>query len=193
MEKLVYINCCLRKEESSTLRIANAVINVLKERYEIKEVDLNSLELDVIDYDKYHQRMGGYVREDIVNIAKDIASADRIVIAAPFWDMSFPSRLKVFFEQVSLFNITFTDDGVSGCHGLCKASKMLYITTRGGNYPTGSEFEQATPYLKALSHLWGIGGLEVVSAINLDYLKPEEKEKEVGFAIEFGQNLAKTF
>ena len=193
MGKLVYINCCIRKEESSTLKIATPIIDVLKEKYEIQEIDLNSLSLDVLDYDKYHQRMGGYVHEEIITYAKDIAAADRIVIAAPFWDMSFPSRLKVFFEQTSLFNITFTDDGVSSCRGLCKAEKMLYITTRGGNFPTGSEFEQATPYLKAIANLWGIGPLETIDAYNMDYSSEEVKQEKINEAIAKGLELAKTF
>ena len=41
---------------------------------------------------------------------KKIASSDRLVIAAPFWDMSFSSALKVFFENMSLFNVTFAND-----------------------------------------------------------------------------------
>ena len=30
--------------------------------------------------------------------------------AAPFWDMSFPSALKVFFENMSLFGVTFDNN-----------------------------------------------------------------------------------
>ena len=41
------------------------------------------------------------------DLARRIAAADRIIIAAPFWDMSFPSALKVFFANMSLFGITF--------------------------------------------------------------------------------------
>ena len=55
--------------------------------------------------------------------ARDIAAADRILIAAPFWDMSFPAVLKAFFEQVSLFGITFEDNG-NKCVGLCKCKKV---------------------------------------------------------------------
>ena len=192
MPKLVYINSCIRKEESRTLKIATPIIEALKEKYDVFEVDVNSLELDVIDYEKYHKRMNGYVREDILDLAKRIADADRIVIAAPFWDMSFPSKLKALFEQCSLFRITFADDG-NGCYGLCKADKALYITTRGGNFPTGSEFEQATPYIKALFHLWGVKSLEVIDAYNMDYSSLEEIQEKIDSAIKQGLKLAETF
>ena len=48
-------------------------------------------------------RNQGIVPPEHVALAKKISAADRIVIAAPFWDMSFPSALKVFrrFEPIS--------------------------------------------------------------------------------------------
>lgn len=64
-------------------------------------------------------------------------------------DISFPSALKVFFENMSLFGITF-DTNDKECYGLCKAEKVMYITTRGMNISTGDSLEQATPYIKAI-------------------------------------------
>lgn len=58
--------------------------------------------------------------------------------AAPFWDMSFPSALKVFFENMSLFGVTF-DSNEKECYGLCKAEKVMYITT---DYSTPDEIEK---------------------------------------------------
>ena len=108
-----------------------------------------------------------------MSIAGKVASADRIVIAAPFWDMSFPSVLKVFLENLSLYNVTFTDDGTT-CKGLCKCRKVLYITTRGMNIPTGDTRDQGSSYLKALSSLWGLGEVITIAAWNLDYLSAED-------------------
>ena len=34
--------------------------------------------------------------------ANAVAQADMLVIAAPYWDMSFPSSLKIFFEAASV-------------------------------------------------------------------------------------------
>ena len=113
-------------------------------------------------------------------------------IAAPFWDMSFPSALKVFFENMSLFGITF-DSNDKECYGLCKAEKVMYITTRGMNISTGDPLEQATPYIKALSYLWGWGELTVISAQNMDYSSLEEIEEKVSKAIEEGLEICKQF
>ena len=38
--------------------------------------------------------------------------------------------------------------------GICRAQKLLYITTRGMDISTYDPFELATPYLKTLSWLW---------------------------------------
>ena len=101
--------------------------------------------------------------------AESIANADRILIAAPFWGMSFPAVLKCFFEQVSLFDITFTDNGKT-CVGLCRSPKVLYITTRGMDLPTGSYLDQGTPYLRALGSLWNLGEMTVLDVHNTDYI-----------------------
>ena len=39
--------------------------------------------------------------------AKDFAEADVIVVAAPYWDLSFPSILKVFFEHINVLKLVF--------------------------------------------------------------------------------------
>ena len=70
---------------------------------------------------------------------------------------------------------------------------MLFITTRGMDISTGDELEQATPYLRALSWLWGIGPLQVVAAQNMDYVSDEEIEKKIQTAIKEGLEIAETF
>ena len=45
--------------------------------------------------------------DDTFSLAKQFAAADVIVIAAPFWDLSFPSALKQYFEQINVVGLTF--------------------------------------------------------------------------------------
>lgn len=40
-------------------------------------------------------------------LAEQFAQADEIVVAAPYWDLSFPSILKVYLERVCVTGITF--------------------------------------------------------------------------------------
>jgi len=192
MSKLVFIDACFRGEESRTLAIAKPIVEYLSSRYEVETFHLPQMKMEPVDTEYLNKRNGGFVYDWALSAAKSIASADRIVIAAPFWDMSFPSALKVFFEHASLFNVTFTDTGVR-CAGLCKCEKLLYITTRGMDIETGSPLEQATPYLEALSYLWGLGQIITVSAQNLDYSTPEQINEKIEAAIEQGLNIVKTF
>ena len=192
MKKLLYIDSCIRGELSRTKRIATPKIEKLSERYEVETITINDLKLEPVQYEENRRRAGGTVSEEAICLANKIKNADRIVIAAPFWDMSIPAALKTFFELCSLFGVTF-DSNDKTCFGLCKAENTMFITTRGMKIKTGEPLEQATPYLKALFWLWGIKGFEVVARENFDYLPQEEIEKEIASAIEEGLEIAETF
>ena len=191
MEHLVIINSCMR-EDSRTKIILDSATTALAERYEIEAINVNSLALPPLSPEVLAERSAGRVPNATVDIAKKIAAAERIVIAAPFWDMSFPAILKAFFENMSLYNITFTDNGAT-CTGLCKCKRVLYITTRGMDIPTGDFRDQGTSYLKALSSLWGLGDIITVAAWNLDYLPASKVDERVASASELAKEIAKTF
>ena len=191
MKNIIFIDACMRAG-SRTKRIAERIIEELSGRYRIETIRLGETEYPVVDNRILEERKNGTVPKAHAELAGRIAAADRIVIAAPFWDMSFPSALKVFFENMSLFGITF-DSNDKECYGLCKAEKVMYITTRGMDISTGDPLEQATPYIRALSHLWGWGELTVISAQNMDYSSPEEIEERISKAIGEGLEACKEF
>ena len=191
MQKLVVINACVREADSRTLRIAESVVTELSRRYGIIRFDLPSMEGIVpLTPALYAERTRADIPAWALEAARAIAETDRLLIAASFWDMSFPAILKCFFEQTSLFDVTFTDNGKT-CTGLCKSPKVLYITTRGMDIPTGDPREQATPYLKALGSLWNLGEITTLSAQNMDYLSSEEIEERISATIAEGRALAK--
>ena len=191
MKKLIFIDACMRAG-SRTRRIATPIIAELGKRYSVETVDLTRNIYPVADNYTLEDRNQGVVPAEDVDLAKRIAAAVRIVIAAPFWEMSFPSALKVFFENMSLLGITFDSDEKE-CYGLCKAEKVMYITSRGMNISTGDPLEQATPYIKAISYLWGWGELTVVATQNMDYSSEKEIEERITKAIEEGLEICKTF
>ena len=65
------------------------------------------------------------------DLAKQFKDADEILIAAPFWDLSFPALLKNYIERVSVAGLTFKYT-LTGSVGLCKAKRILYFSTCGG-------------------------------------------------------------
>lgn len=192
MEKLLYIDACIRDAESRTRQIAEPVVRALEGKYAVKRYVLNDMPLAIVQKDLIHKRLNGDVDPAVMTWAETVRDADRIVIAAPFWDMSIPAALKNFFELCSILNVTFKTNNKT-CYGNCKAKKMLFITTRGMDITTGDPLEQATPYLKALSWLWGIGPLQVVAAQNMDYASAEEIEEKMKAAIQDGLDIANDF
>lgn len=94
-------------------------------------------------------------------------SADVIVIAAPFYDLSIPALLKDYIENITVEGITFSSSE-TGLKGECKASEMIFLTTRGGLVETGSEWELATPYLKGLCGMLGIDHFSCIAADGMD-------------------------
>ena len=191
MEKLVIIDSCMRAE-SRTRRILNAAREVLSTRYDIEIIDVNAAGLLPLTPEGLEERTTGIVPEQTLSLAKTIAAADRLVVAAPFWDMSFPATLKAFFENMSLYGVTFEDNGHT-CVGLCKCKKVMYITTRGMDIETGSPREQGSSYLMALSTLWGLGEVTTVAAKNLDYLSTDEVEAKIEETSSLAKALSLTF
>ena len=192
MKKLVVIDACIRGEESRTRRIAEPILAALAKRYEITRFDLTQMAMEPLTPATYAERAAGRVPEWALEASRTVAAADRLVVVAPFWDMSFPAVLKVFFEHISLFDITFADNG-RFCVGKCKCEKVMYVTTRGMNIPTGDAREQGTSYLHALSALWDLGTILTVAAWNMDYATPEEIDEKIENAVRFGLRLSETF
>ena len=193
MEKLLYINACIRGNDSRTGIVASHIINSLKEKYEIEQIDLTTSALPPIDAGQFKKRGQGVYPPYAIEYAKKFASADRIVIAMPFWDMSFPSVFKVFCENISINGITFLDNEDHSTRGLCKASKIMLITTRGMEIEDNSPLDQGTSYLKALSWLWGIDEVLVVSAIGMDTCDDDTRAHRLNKAIDTGLSLCKEF
>ena len=58
---------------------------------------------------------------------------------------------------------------------------------------TGDLLEQGSSYLAALSWLWGIGPMQVISAQNMDYVSQEEVDRKIQLAIDTGLKIVENF
>lgn len=179
MKKLLYLDCCIRRGESRTKQLADAFLAAVESRgeYEITHLCLMDEPLTYFSEGFFEQRQrlleAGDLSHPRFRYAHEFAAADRIVLAAPFWDLSFPALVKVYIENVSVDGITFGCNE-SGCYGTCKAEKLMYLTTRGGTY-TGSPLEQGELYMKAICEFFGIDAYESVVAEGLDLgIEPPE-------------------
>ena len=133
MEQILFINACPR-EGSRTLELARYLLDKTDGSveeltiFEENLLPLNGKTLALRDKMTANQNFD----HPIFKYAKQFAKADTIVLAAPFWDLSFPSAVKIWLEYVMAKEITFryTEEGFP-C-GLCKAKKLFYISTAGG-------------------------------------------------------------
>ena len=171
MKKALYVDCCIRGSESRTARLAEAFLAALPEEYAVTHLNLMQEGLQPLTGDFFHGRQelltAGDRSHPRFRYAYQIAEADLIVMAAPFWDMSFPSLLKIYIENTAVDGITFRG-GENGLEGMCRAKQLVFLTTRGGFYADAPELEQATPYLKAIQKFYGIPQFACIAADGLD-------------------------
>lgn len=162
---ILFINACVR-ENSRTLVLAKNILS--KMSGEVTEVNLNQENIVPLNRELLEKRenliSNKNMDDPMFYYAKQFAEADEILIAAPFWDLSFPGILKAYMEQITVSGITF--EYVSGRpHGLCKAKSLKYVTTSGG--PIFADF--GYEYIKALAkNFYGIGETKAYRAMNLD-------------------------
>ncbi len=170
MKKILYINSCIRKEESRTKVLADSFFSNLEKSFKIEEVVLSELDIRCLTGDFYLEREELISKNNFhhprFDLAHKFATSDIIVIAAPFWDLSIPAILKVFIENICVESITFGYDE-KGLVGLCKATDLVYITTRGGAFEN-SPLEHGANYINSMSKFWGIENFHCISADNLD-------------------------
>lgn len=176
----LYVNCCARKN-SRTNRLAHALLDRLG-GYE--EIFLYEEDLQPLNQQRLEQRNALLEKKQydnaIFRYARQFAAADVIVIAAPFWDLSFPAQLKNYIENIYVTGIVTRYDEKGQPQGLCHARKLYYVTTAGGPYDGRYSYE----YLKTLAQdYFGIGEVELVMAQMLDIVG-NDPEQILGEAIE---------
>ena len=167
MVQILIINACPR-EGSRTLELARYLLDKTDGSveeltiFEENLLPLNGKTLALRDKMTANQNFD----HPIFKYARQFAKADTIVLAAPFWDLSFPSALKIWLEYVMAKEITFryTEEGFP-C-GLCKAKKLFYISTAGGPVlPAHMGFSYVDGLAKSY---FGIPETVLFSAENLD-------------------------
>ena len=146
--RVLYVNACAR-EESRTKQLARHVLVNLGGT--VEEVDLESADIRPLHRESLAERdrllLAGEFDHPRFAYANQFADADAIVVAAPFWDLSFPAMLKDYIEAINAVGITFAyrDDMP---YGLCKAKKMIYVVSAGGYIGDSAAF--GSGYLEAL-------------------------------------------
>ena len=165
---ILFVNGCVR-ENSRTLELARAVL--AKENDAIEEIRLYPNGPDGLDAGKLALRDALLANREfdhpMFRWARQFADAEAIVLAAPYWDLAFPAKVRAYLEEVTISGITFRygENGIP--QGLCKAKRLIYVTTAGG--PIFENFNFGYDYVKALAQgFYGISEVSLIKAEGLD-------------------------
>ena len=198
MSKVLYIKANIKNEgESRTFKVSDSFVEEYKKNNpedEIITLDLYKENIDFLRADDLGKLFGPKDEESknnsILKYAYQFADADKYIIAAPMWNLSFPAILKAYIDYVSVSGITFKYTA-EGPVGLLNNKKAVHIVSRGGAYDN-SPYEMGDRYLRTILGFFGIKDIETIAIDNLDVMGVNV-EKKVEEGIEKAISLAKKF
>lgn len=168
MEKILFVNACVRPG-SRTRELAELAISRMSGDVEV--LNLETAQIAPLTGETLEERTAALAQGDssspLLRYAKQFAAADIIVIAAPYWDLSFPALLKTYIEAVNVVGITFQyhENGIP--ETLCRAKALYYFTTAGGPIFADLGFD----YVKTVAEaFYQIPTVQCVRAEGLDVI-----------------------
>ena len=173
--KIMVVDACVRGEKSRTKMLYEQLLKQQAMNAEIEIVKLAEEPLAPLTAEQSELRDSlvrqGRLEHELFRYARGFREADRIIIAAPYWDLSFPSVLKVYLEHVCAAGVTFGYEGAESV-GYCKAEKIIYLSTCGGcvqGAHLGAE------YVRSLGAMLGIHSFQqfAVQGLDIDPLKAD--------------------
>ena len=178
--KLLFVNACMRGPEvSRTHALCRAFLeeaqqadpNLCVMEHDLLHMGLRPIDAAVLP-EKERLADAKNWQASLLRPAWEFANADAILIGAPYWDLSFPSALKIWVEHMYVRNLTFRyEDGKP--IGLAQGKKAYYLSTAGS--PIG-ENDWGAGYMKAVLNLLGIPEFTSISAEGVD-IDGWDKEK----------------
>ena len=198
MSKVLYIKANIKQEgESRTFKVSDSFVEEYKKNNPNDEVVVLDLYKENIDFLR-QEDLGvifGPKNDESKNNPKlkyayQFAEADKYIIAAPMWNLSFPAILKAYIDYVSVTGITFKYTA-EGPVGLLNNKKAIHIVARGGEY-VNAPHEMGDRYLRTILGFFGITEVETLAIENLDVMGADVEGK-VNDAINNASNIAKNF
>lgn len=172
--KLLYIKCDPKPEErSACLRVGRAFVHEYARRFPdhgVEELDLYHTELPELTAEliagrnrlpigEAYERLPfeAQARADLIKaLCTQFLSADFYAIAAPMWSLSFPPRLKAYFDCIAQDGRTLRTLRASSWHTLGygllgdRPRRVVFIQSCGGCYgnPVSGRHNHANHYLR---------------------------------------------
>lgn len=197
-----------RDEDSFSAQLANHFIdsylknnpNDTVEKLDLYNEDIPFLDVDIFSaWGKFadHKELNPTELEKaqkMDELTNQFLNADKVIIAAPFWNLSFPPMLKAYIDTICIKGKTFhyTEEGRP--EGLVPDKPCLLIETRGGIYSEGpaAELEFSQRYLKTILNFIGVQSFTAVTAEGLD-IDEETRKRSLQEAKAKLTDLSQTF
>ena len=176
MSKVLYIKANIKPEgQSKTYKISDSFIDEYRKNNpqdEIITLDLYEEGIDFLKGEDLGAVFGPKTEESknhpILKYAYQFAEADKYIIAAPMWNLSFPAILKAYIDYVSVTGITFKYTA-EGPVGLLENKKAVHIVSRGGEY-ANAPYEMGDRYIRTILGFFGVTDVQSVTAENVDVM-----------------------
>ncbi|TDQ44377.1 FMN-dependent NADH-azoreductase [Tepidicella xavieri] len=187
--KILQINASARREGANSTKLANAIVERLRQRHPDAALTLRDLAVQpvrVLDetalgavFTPAEQRtpaQAAIVAEYDALIA-EVQAHDVIVLGVPMYNFGVPVQLKAWIDAIARAGVTFryTDNGPEG---LIKGKRVYLALARGGLY-RDQPHDSQVPYLKTVLGFLGLTDLRFIYAEGLN-MGPEAAAQ--GFA-----------
>lgn len=137
--KLLFVDSCIsqRGADSRTRRLAAAFLEAFAASHpdwELEMVEVGALELKPFTAEMLSERDAlasvGAWDAPVFDLARQFRAADAVVVAAPYWDLSYPAALRIYMEDISANGLCYHYEA-DGCHGDCRGQWLVYLTSGG--------------------------------------------------------------
>lgn len=194
--KLLFVDSCISQREaaSRTRALADAFLGAFRASHpdwEVEAVEVASLNLTPFTAEMLSERdalasVGAY-DAPVYDQARQFRAADAVVVAAPYWDLSYPAALRIYMEYISANGLAYHYEA-DGCHGDCRAAWLVYLTS-GGDFE--HEDSVGVVHWRQLAAMFGIPKFDYVFAGGLD-IDPVKTPALLESACELARRLAES-
>ena len=195
--KLLIVDCCIsqRGADSRTRALADAFLAAFRSAHPdwtVETVDVAELNLPPFTPEMLNERDAlasvGAFDAPVYDQARQFRAADAVVVAAPYWDLSYPAALRTYMEYISANGLAYHYES-DGCQGDCRGAWLVYLTS-GGDFE--HEDSVGVVHWRQLAAMFGIPKFDYVFAGGLDIdpaKAPELLEGACGLARRLAESL----
>jgi FMN-dependent NADH-azoreductase len=203
---LLHVIATPRSTVSATLRVSHRFLEQL--HVACPDVQVETLDLFTDDMptltghniDSKYDLMRGQPIEpsraapwrSIEKLIHQFLRADICLISSPMWNFSIPYALKYYIDAIVQPGYLFAYNDAGIPVGLCGGKKMVCVTSRGGDYSTGTPmqaYDMQEPYLRAIFGFVGITDIEFVNLQPMD-MDQDGREHAIRAGIDTARQLA---